>query len=122
MREYHSKAIRNVAILGHMDCGKTTIAEAALYLAGAIDKKGEVEKKNTVSDYTVEEQVRQTSLQASLIPVEWNGHKINLLDVPGSEEMIGEVDNVLSVVKGAVLVIDAGAGVEPGTERAWEEL
>ena len=122
MREYHSKAIRNVAILGHMDCGKTTIAEAALYLAGAIDKKGEVEKKNTVSDYTVEEQVRQTSLQASLIPVEWNGHKINLLDVPGSEEMFGEVDNVLSVVKGAVLVIDAGAGVEPGTERAWEEL
>ena len=122
MREYHSKAIRNVAILGHMDCGKTTIAEAALYLAGAIDKKGEVEKKNTVSDYTVEEQARQTSLQASLIPVEWNGHKINLLDVPGSEEMIGEVDNVLSVVKGAVLVIDAGAGVEPGTERAWEEL
>ena len=122
MREYHSKAIRNVAILGHMDCGKTTISEAALYLAGAIDKKGEVEKKNTVSDYTVEEQARQTSLQASLIPVEWNGHKINLLDVPGSEEMIGEVDNVLSVVKGAVLVIDAGAGVEPGTERAWEEL
>ena len=122
MREYHSKAIRNVAILGHMDCGKTTIAEAVLYLAGAIDKKGEVEKKNTVSDYTVEEQARQTSLQSSLIPVEWNGHKINFLDVPGSEEMIGEVDNVLSVVKGAVLVIDAGAGVEPGTERAWEEL
>ncbi len=122
MREYHSKAIRNVAILGHMDCGKTTIAEAVLYLAGAIDKKGEVEKKNTVSDYTVEEQARQTSLQSALIPVEWNGHKINFLDVPGSEEMIGEVENVLSVVKGAVLVIDAGAGVEPGTERAWEEL
>ena len=122
MREYHSKAIRNVAILGHMDCGKTTMTEAFLYLAGAIDKKGEVEKKNTVSDYTVEEQVRQTSLQTSLIPVEWNGHKINFLDIPGSEEMIGEVDNVLSVVKGAILVIDAGAGVEPGTERAWEEL
>ena len=122
MREYHSKAIRNVAILGHMDSGKTTITEACLYIAGAIDKKGEVEKKNTVSDYTVEEQARQTSLQSSLIPVEWSGHKINFLDVPGSEEMIGEVENVLSVVKGAVLVIDAGAGVEPGTERAWEEL
>ena len=122
MREYHSKAIRNVAILGHMDSGKTTITEACLYIAGSIDKKGEVEKKNTVSDYTVEEQTRQTSLQSSLIPVEWSGHKINFLDVPGSEEMIGEVENVLSVVKGAVLVIDAGAGIEPGTERAWEEL
>lgn len=122
MREYHSKAIRNVAILGHMDSGKTTMMESFLYLAGAIDKKGEVEKKNTVSDYTVEEQARQTSLQASLIPVEWKGHKINFLDVPGSEEMIGEVDNVLSVVKGAILVVDAGSGVEPGTERAWEEL
>ena len=105
MREYHSKAIRNVAILGHMDCGKTTIAEAVLYLAGAIDKKGEVEKKNTVSDYTVEEQARQTSLQSSLIPVEWNGHKINFLDVPGSEEMIGEVDNVLSVEPSLITII-----------------
>lgn len=122
MREYHSKAIRNIAVLGHLNSGKTTLTESFLYLTGAIDKKGEVEKKNTVSDYTLEEQARQTTLSVSLIPAEWRGHKINFLDTPGSEEMIGEVDNVLSVVKGAVLVIDAGAGVEAGTERVWEEL
>ncbi len=122
MREYHSKAIRNIAVLGHFNSGKTTLTESVLYLTGAIDKKGEVEKKNTVSDYMVEEQARQTSLSASLIPAEWRGHKINFLDTPGSEEMIVEVENVLSVVKGAVLVIDAGAGVEAGTERVWEEL
>lgn len=122
MREYHSKAIRNIAVLGHFNCGKTTLTESLLYMGGQIDKKGEVERKNTVSDYMLEEQQRQTSLSASLIPVEWKGHKINFLDTPGSEEMIGEVENVLSVVKGAILVIDAGSGIEPGTERVWELL
>ena len=122
MREYHSKAIRNVAILGHLGSGKTSLTESLLFLSGAIDKKGEVEKKNTVSDYTLEEQARQLTLSTSLIPVEWNGHKINFLDTPGNEEFIGEIDSVLSVVKGAVLVIDASKGIEVGTERCWEEL
>ena len=122
MREYHSKAIRNVAILGHLGCGKTTLAESFLFACGAIDKKGEVEKKNTVGDYTIEEQTRQTTLSASLIPAEWKGYKINFLDVPGSEELIGELDNVLQVVKGAILVLDASKGVEVGAERCWEEL
>jgi len=122
MKEYHAKAIRNVAILGHLGSGKTSLAEALLYIGGAIDKKGEVERKNTVSDYSVEEQTKQTSLSASLIPVEYKDHKINFLDTPGSEEFIGELENVLSVVKGAVLVIDASKGVEVGTERSWDEL
>ena len=122
MREYHSKAIRNVAILGHLGCGKTTLAESFLFACGAIDKKGEVEKKNTVGDYTIEEQTRQTTLSASLIPAEWKGYKINFLDVPGSEELIGELDNVLQVVKGAILVLDASKGIEVGAERCWEEL
>lgn len=122
MREYHSKAIRNVAILGHLGSGKTSLAESLLFLCGAIDKKGEVEKKNTVGDYTLEEQTRQLTLSTSLIPVEWSGHKINFLDTPGNEEFIGEIDSVLSVVKGAVLVIDASKGIEVGTERCWEEL
>ena len=122
MREYHSKAIRNVAILGHLGCGKTTISEALLYACGAIDKKGEVEKKNTVSDYLIEEQQRQTTLSASLIPAEWKGHKINFIDCPGSEELVGELDNVLSVVKGAILVLDGSKGIEVGAERCWEEL
>ncbi len=122
MREYHSKAIRNVAILGHLGSGKTTLSESLLFVGKAIDKKGEVERKNTVSDYTLEEQTRQTSLSAAMIPVEWKDYKINFIDTPGSEEMVGELDNVLSVVKGAILVIDATKGVEVGTERCWEEL
>jgi len=122
MREYHSKAIRNVAILGHLGCGKTTLSESFLFACGAIDKKGEVERKNTVGDYTIEEQTRQTTLSASLIPAEWKDYKINFIDVPGSEELIGELDNVLQVVKGAILVIDASKGVEVGAERCWEEL
>ena len=122
MREYQGKAIRNVAVLGHLGSGKTSLVESFLYMAGAIDKKGEVERKNTVGDYSVEEQVRQTTLSTSLIPTEWNGHKINFLDTPGSEEFAGEIENCLSVVKGAILVVDASKGVEVGTERCWEEL
>ncbi|MFA5542415.1 MAG: elongation factor G [Bacilli bacterium] len=122
MKEYHANAIRNVAILGHLGSGKTSLSEALLFIGGAIDKKGEVERKNTVSDYTPEEQARMTTLSSSLIPVEWKDHKINFLDTPGNEEFIGEIENVLSVVKGAILVIDASKGVEVGTERSWEEL
>lgn len=122
MKEYHSQAIRNVAILGHLGSGKTTLAEALLFIGGAIEKKGEIEKKNTVSDYQVEEQNRLTTLSASLLPVEWKEHKINFIDTPGSEEFIGEIENVLSAVKGAILVIDASKGIEVGTERSWEEL
>ncbi len=122
MKEYHAQAIRNVAILGHLGSGKTSLSEALLYISGAIEKKGEIERKNTVGDYSLEEQNRQTTLSASLIPVEWNGYKINFLDTPGSEEFIGEVENILSVVKGAILLVDASKGVEVGTERCWEEI
>lgn len=122
MKEYHAKSIRNVAILGHLGSGKTSLSESLLFVGGQIDKKGEVERKNTVSDYSVEEQGRQTSLSASLIPVEWKDHKINFIDTPGNEEFIGEIENVLSAVKGAIVVIDASKGIEVGTERSWEEL
>lgn len=122
MKEYHAQAIRNVAILGHLGSGKTSLSEALLYIGGAIDKKGEVERKNTVGDYNPEEQSRLTTLSTSLIPVEWKNHKINFLDTPGNEEFIGEIESVLSVVKGAILVVDASKGVEVGTERCWDEL
>ena len=122
MKEYLAHQIRNVAILGHMGCGKTSLAESMLLVSKAISKKGEVEKKNTVSDYLAEEQNRQTSLSSSLIPVEWNGYKINFIDTPGSEEFIGEIDNDLSVVDGAIVILDAQKGIEVGTERVWEAL
>ena len=122
MREYTAEKIRNVVILGHLGSGKTSLTESLLFRTGALKVKGEVEKKNTVSDYLPEEQSRLTSLTASLIPVEWKDYKINFIDTPGSEEFIGEIENVLSVVKGAILVIDASKGVEVGTERCWLEL
>lgn len=122
MKEYKTSEVRNVAILGHLGSGKTSFGEAALFVGGAIDKKGEVEKKNTVGDYSVEEQNRQTTLSSALLPVEWKDHKINILDTPGSEEFIGELANVLAVVDGAILLLDATKGVEVGTERVWEEL
>lgn len=122
MKEYHAKAIRNVALMGHLGSGKTTLSESLLFIGGAIEKKGEVERKNTVSDYQPEEQAKLTTLSASLLPVEWKDHKINFIDTPGSEEFIGEVENILAVIKGAILVIDASKGIEVGTERCWEEL
>jgi elongation factor G len=122
MKEYTAAEIRNIAILGHQGSGKTSLSEALLYATEAIEKKGEVEKKNTVSDYMVEEQTKQSSLSMSLIPVEWNDKKINFLDLPGSDELVGDLNQALSVVKGAVLLVDASKGVEVGTERLWREL
>ncbi|MCK9537153.1 MAG: elongation factor G [Bacilli bacterium] len=122
MKEYKTNEIRNVAILGHLGSGKTTLGESVLYVAKAIEKKGEIEKKNTVGDYSIEEQNRLTTLTASLLPIEWANCKINFLDTPGSEELIGEMENALAVADAALLLIDATKGVEVGTERAWEEL
>ena len=122
MKEYSANQIRNVALLGHLGSGKTSLAESLLFLGKAIAKKGEVERKTTVSDYLPEEQNRQTSLSTSLIPVEWNGYKINFLDTPGSEEFVGEIEQDLAVVDGAIVLIDATKGIEVGTERVWDEL
>jgi elongation factor G len=122
MKEYTTKEIRNIAILGHQGTGKTTMSEALLYVSGGIDKKGEVERKNTVSDYLVEEQNKLTSLSLSLVPAEWKNYKLNFLDVPGSDEFVGDLNQALEVVKGAIIMIDASKGVEVGTERVWNEV
>ncbi len=120
MRVYQTNQIRNVAILGHLGSGKTTLAESLLHVGKGIAIKGAVESKNTVSDYMDEEKAKQGSLSTSLIPVQWKDLKINFLDVPGTEEFDNELKQALSVVKGAVLVIDASKGVEVGTERVWQ--
>ncbi|PKK96849.1 MAG: elongation factor G, partial [Tenericutes bacterium HGW-Tenericutes-3] len=122
MKEYTTKEIRNIAILGHQGTGKTSISEALLYVGKAIEKKGEVERKNTVSDYLVEEQTKQSSLSLSVLPVEWQDYKLNFIDVPGSDEFVGDLSQALEVVKGAVILIDASKGVEVGTERVWNEI
>ncbi|VEU82736.1 elongation factor G [Acholeplasma hippikon] len=122
MKDYRTDALRNIALLGHQGSGKTSLAESLLYVSGVVNKKGEVEKKNTKSDFLIEEQTRGTSMQTSLIPVEWNDCKLNFLDVPGNDELVGELYHALEVVKGAVILIDATKGVEVGTEAVWREI
>lgn len=122
MKEYKANNIRNIAILGHLGCGKTSFGEALLYAGKAIEKKGEVERKTTIGDYSVEEQTRQTTLISSLLPLEWKEYKFNFIDTPGSEEFIGDIENTLSAVEAAIVLVDATKGAEVGTERVWEEL
>lgn len=122
MKDYRTDALRNIALLGHQGSGKTSLAESLLYVSGVVSKKGEVEKKNTKSDFLSEEQARGSSMQTSLIPVEFNDCKLNFLDVPGNDELVGELYHALEVVKGAVILIDATKGVEVGTESVWAEI
>lgn len=122
MKVYKTNEIRNVAILGHLGSGKTTLAESFLYVSGAFSQKGSVDAKTSVSDFTDEEKHKQGSLSTSLIPVEWNNSKINFLDIPGTEEFDNELKQSLSTVKGAILVVDANRGVEVGTENNYKLL
>jgi elongation factor G len=122
MKEYQTSNIRNVAILGHQGSGKTTMAEAILYVSGAVEKQGEVDKKTSISDFLIEEHNKRSSLSMSLIPTDFHDHKFNFLDVPGSDEFVGDLNQALRVVKGAVIVIDATKGVEVGTIRVWKEI
>ncbi|MCD7748179.1 MAG: elongation factor G [Firmicutes bacterium] len=120
MAVYKSKDIRNIALLGHGGSGKTSLVEAMLYVTGAIDRMGRTTDGNTVSDYDPEEIKRGYSLSASLVPVESKGVKINVIDAPGYLEFAGEVKASLAAADSAVIVVDAKAGVEVGTELAWD--
>ena len=114
--------IRNVAILGHQSSGKTSLVESLAFLTKLIPEKGEVEKKNTISDYSDNEKLRGSSIQTSVIPLRYDGHKINLLDIPGNDDFISEAIGVIGTVKGAVLVIDASIGVQVGTVKHYKLL
>ena len=114
--------IRNVVILGHQGSGKTSLVESMAFTAKLIPAKGEVEKKNTLSDYTPGEQTRGGSIQTAVVPLNYDGYKINLLDVPGNDDFISEAIGVTGVVKGAVLVIDASVGVQVGTIKHYKML
>lgn len=117
MKKYSTENIRNLAIVGHSGCGKTTFTEACLFKTGAISKMGKVEEKNTVSDYTPEEMNRGVSIAISIIPIEWNDIKINLIDTPGYFDFEDEVYNALRASEAALVVIDASSGIEVGTEK-----
>ena len=114
--------IRNVAILGHQGSGKTTLVESLAFTSKAIPTKGEVEKKNTISDYSSDEQKRGSSIQTSVVPLHYEDYKINLLDIPGNDDFISEAIGVIGTIKGAVLVIDASVGVQVGTIKHYNLL
>jgi len=120
MKQYALERIRNVALAGHGGSGKTTLAEHLLYIAGHIDRIGTIEAGNTTSDFDPEEQRRKISLSATLLPIEWEGHKINLIDAPGFPDFIGELYSVAQVVDSVILVAPAQVELEVGFENAWE--
>ena len=119
MKRHATEHIRNVAMIGHGGSGKTSIAEAMLFRAGVTDRLGSVSAGTTVSDSDPDEIERTISITAALLPHEWRDHKINLLDTPGYADFIGEVISSLRVADGAIVVVDAIAGVEVQTERYW---
>jgi elongation factor G len=112
--------IRNVAVVGHRSTGKTSLVEAMLFQAGAINRLGTIDAGNTTSDWDEDEQKRQMSLSASLCHLEWQGRKINLIDTPGDAGFQGDMIAALRVVEGALIVISAVMGVEVQTTRAWQ--
>jgi elongation factor G len=120
MHRYGPDRIRNVALIGHHGSGKTTLAEAMLHTAGAIPRRGRVEDGTTTCDHEPEERERGMSLSLTLAPLEWRGHKINLLDCPGEADCAGALHAALAVADLAVLVVSAVEGIEPQTESAWE--
>ena len=120
MREYASDNLRNVAFVGHQSSGKTSLVEALLFNTGAINRLGRIEEKNTVSDWEDDEKERGLSLSTTLVPVEFNDTKINILDAPGYTDFQGEVKNAIRVADSVLVVVDAVSGVEVGTELAWQ--
>jgi len=120
MKVYSANEIRNVAILGHSGSGKTTIAEAALNVAGVTTRIGKVDEGNTISDYDAEEIRRKVSISTSIIPVEWKDTKINFMDTPGYFDFAGEVKQALRAADLALIVVSGKSGVEVGAEKAWE--
>ena len=120
MNTFTTKAIRNVALLGHSGDGKTSIAEAMLHVAGCSDRFGKVTDGNTVCDYDPEEIKRGYSLSTTIAPLVWNDVKINIIDTPGYLDFVGEVKEAVRVADSAIIAVNAKAGVEVGTDLAWD--
>ena len=120
MNIYTTSKVRNVVLLGHGGCGKTTLVEAMAYVSGLVSRQGKVEDGNTISDYDKEEIKRLFSINTSVVPLEWENTKINILDTPGYFDFVGEVEEAVSVADAAVIVVSGKNGVEVGTVKAWE--
>jgi elongation factor G len=120
MNVYTSEKIRNVVLLGHGGCGKTTLVEAIAYTTGILKRQGRVEEGNTISDYDKEEQKRLFSISTTVVPIIFEDTKINFLDTPGYFDFVGEIEEALVAADAAVIVVSAKAGVEVGTLKAWD--
>ena len=120
MKEYSTQNIRNIALASHSGSGKTMLAESLLYFSGGITRLGEINAGTTTSDFQDEEQRRGISISTSVLPVEYQNYKINLLDTPGYTDFVGEVISSLRVVDGVIIPVDSVAGAEVGTELAWD--
>src|SRR5258708_36618366 len=120
MKEYTTEYIRNVALVGCEGDGKAGVLEGVVYTTGAISRKGKVVEGSTISDYDEDEKGRQLSINTTLVPIEFDNHKINLLDAPGYTDFQGEVKNAVRVSDCVLVAVDAVAGPEVGTELAWQ--
>ena len=119
MANFDTKRIRNIVLLGHGGCGKTSLAEAMAYITGGTDRLGKIEDGNTISDFDAEETKRGFSLSTSMLNMVWKDSKINILDAPGYLDFVGEVNQAVRVADSAIIVVDGKAGIEVGTELAW---
>ena len=120
MNVFTTDKIRNVVLLGHGGSGKTSLVEAMAYLAKMTNRMGTIESGNTISDYDKEEVKRKMSIKTSVVPIPWDGYKVNILDTPGSFDFVGEVEEAASVADAAIIVVSGKNGIEAGTRRAWE--
>jgi len=119
MQQYGLENIRNLVLLSHSGAGKTSLSEAILFATGAITRLGKVDDGTTTSDYDPAEVKRKISINLSMLPCEWKGTKINLIDTPGYSDFVGEVKAAIRVCEGAIIVICAASGVEVGSEQVW---
>ena len=119
MKVYETAQIRNVALVGHGGCGKTSLTSALLFDLGAVNRLGRVEDGTTVTDFDPDEIERRISLQTGLAYGEWRKHKINLLDTPGYANFLAEARSALRVADAAIVVVDAVSGVEVQTQKVW---
>ncbi len=120
MAEFDTSHVKNIVLLGHAGSGKTTLAESMLFEAGIIHRRGKIEEKNTVSDYHELEQERGNSIFSTLVHSKWRGFKINIIDTPGYDDFVGEVISALRVADTGVMLLNAFAGVEVGTDIIWD--
>ncbi len=118
MKQYEANKIFNIALTGHGSCGKTSVAEAMLYMSGASDRLGKIEDGNTVLDYDPEEIKRKASITSAIAPIEWKGNKINIIDTPGLLDFQGGLYEGMRAADTAVIVVSGKGGVNIGTEKA----